>query len=74
MHGNFRCPICGTWTAIGGCRDPTKCMSEFLARGEELEAIYRREEMAAIRRENSIMRDKIKMLMDNPSLIRWEDL
>jgi len=24
-QGNYRCPACGSWTADGGCEDPTTC-------------------------------------------------
>ncbi len=24
-QGNYRCPVCGKWTADGGCDDPEEC-------------------------------------------------
>jgi len=34
-QGNVKCPVCGVWSADGGCRDPVACDRALAIRAED---------------------------------------
>lgn len=35
-QGNYKCPVCGKWSADGGCTDPERCDKEMKRMDEEM--------------------------------------
>lgn len=43
-QGNERCPMCGKWSADGGCDDPEKCEDRSVEFGDALDRDIREAE------------------------------